>query len=733
MEYAYPPQMVHGEHVTLVDRVVEFRRCRDVPFLILFVAFCAGMLVVASIGYSQGKPQRLLYGLDYKGNLCGSKDASPSLKGFNVRYWINPRQMIESADPILSLSLRDARAICLKDCPEVGGRNDTVAWVCDYPEVSQTNSSHPLHQLSMDDWFNRTYDYYALLDEEQQQSSLDLRGPCYPVLIRTKSVFWSCQPDDNVSSEAYKIWNAIGGANITLQDVPIWSSVSRFLSSPAAVLERYVADLGKAWPVLIVCASIIPFILSFTWLVCVRFFTRITVWSTIILVNGVGLLVVLLFYAKGGWLDQNAVEAVVGDDGAAQVLGFTGQQPERKDLRIMAVILTVLLGILFVFTMVMIRHLHFAVAILKEASRAMAAIPSLLVFPFFPVVITVLFGIFWVSVALSLFSGGDVKQRLCTYSGECCAYSVPQLETVCGPENCCGYEIKYNTRLKWAMVYHIFGCFWILQFIVACSLTIIAGAVASFYWCHSDHSTLPYHQVTKATRRTFFYSLGSIALGSLIVAVVEMIRWVCDYIRRKLLSDDNSLIRYVCCCTECCIVCLDYIVKFVSRNAYIMIAIKGYSFCEAAAKASVLIVNNILRVAAVNVIGDFILFLGKILVSLGCAFFAFLMLEDNRYHEGRYKITSPLAPVLFCMGVGYIVAYIFFGVVEMAVDTILLSFCEDCEENNGIPRFAPMRLVQALRAAQEEHEERIAERERRQRRKEAESRILAMPVPHIPR
>lgn len=42
------------------------------------------------------------------------------------------------------------------------------------------------------------------------------------------------------------------------------------------------------------------------------------------------------------------------------------------------------------------------------------------------------------------------------------------------------------------------------------------------------------------------------------------------------------------------------------------------------------------------------------------------------------------------------VLQIFFSVYEMAIDTILLSFCEDCESNNGHPKFAPPLLMDAI-------------------------------------
>lgn len=39
---------------------------------------------------------------------------------------------------------------------------------------------------------------------------------------------------------------------------------------------------------------------------------------------------------------------------------------------------------------------------------------------------------------------------------------------------------------------------------------------------------------------------------------------------------------------------------------------------------------------------------------------------------------------------------IFFSVYELAIDTILLSFCEDSESNGGHPAYAPPLLMEAI-------------------------------------
>ena len=56
--------------------------------------------------------------------------------------------------------------------------------------------------------------------------------------------------------------------------------------------------------------------------------------------------------------------------------------------------------------------------------------------------------------------------------------------------------------------------------------------------------------------------------------------------------------------------------------------------------------NNIMRIGKVNVIGDVILFLGKLCVSLFSALFGFLMLDSHKYRDSHNKVSSPLLPVL---------------------------------------------------------------------------------------
>lgn len=664
------------------QKIEENRKCRDLIFLLVFIAFWVGMIVNSSFGFNRGDPRRLVYGLDYKGNLCGNKNSKPDLRELQVRYWQNPNQVYQSGLRKSPINLIEARSICLKRCPTPS--DDSLTWVCDYPEGSIT--------LTLDEWVARNYNYYEFLSSDQKNSSLQLQGPCYPVLFPTTNVFWSCQFAAHASNVSLQHWKGMGGVDIDEGDI-IVKAIHSALNAPSAILKRYAADVGKSWPVLIVCGGLLPLFLSAIWLLLIRYFVGVMTWGTIIILNILTFSVTTFFYIKAGWIGHDAVSTVIGE-GAADSLITTGS--ERDHLRVVAIIMTIILIIVVLATFVLVKRVVIAVAVLKVAANAIGEIRALMVFPIFPFIILAVFYIYWVAAALYLFSAGEIRQNGC--DGNCCAYDLVSSKVQC--EGCCGYSIHYSRHIALAILYHIFGCFWTTQFIIACSLTVIAGAVASYYWSRGETSEMPFMPVVSSVKRLTRFSLGSMAMGSLVVAIIESVRFLLEALRRQLKVVEATpaacCIRMIWCCTQCCLGCVEWTIKSINRNAYIMIAVTGRGFCKAAAMATGLIINNILRIGTVNVIGDVMLFLGKLCVSLACALFAFLMLDTHQYKSSHHKISSPLFPVLFCWGLGYVVASLFFAVVEMAIDTIVLSFCQDVEEHQGNPQYAPPLLMETL-------------------------------------
>lgn len=89
----------------------------------------------------------------------------------------------------------------------------------------------------------------------------------------------------------------------------------------------------------------------------------------------------------------------------------------------------------------------------------------------------------------------------------------------------------------------------------------------------------------QAIRTTIRYHLGTVAFGSLIIAIIKTIRTVLAYIQRQAKKSKNKVLEYVMMCLQCFMWCLEKIMKFINKHAYIITAIYGHGFCRSAGKA----------------------------------------------------------------------------------------------------------------------------------------------------
>ena len=131
--------------------------------------------------------------------------------------------------------------------------------------------------------------------------------------------------------------------------------------------------------------------------------------------------------------------------------------------------------------------------------------------------------------------------------------------------------------------------------------------------------------------------------------------------------------------------------KFINKNAYIQTAIHSYSFCKASRTAFFLILRNILRVAAVNTVSAFVLFMGKLLVPASTTFILYLVLA-----YGNIQMNSILSPLVVTFILSYFVSSMFTEIFAMAIETILCCFIADEEMFPPEQRFADGGLKTAI-------------------------------------
>ena len=163
------------------------------------------------------------------------------------------------------------------------------------------------------------------------------------------------------------------------------------------------------------------------------------------------------------------------------------------------------------------------------------------------------------------------------------------------------YRERTDYRNFWW--YHVFGLFWVYCFILACAEMVLAGCVTTWY---KHGGKPPYWALPRSIWRLCVHHLGTVAAGSLIIALCEFTQAVLTYIKKKSEQSDssvNKVAKFMLSCLICCFWCLEKCLKFINRNAYVEVTLFGYSFCNAAKAAFFTILSNVVTLATFNFIG----------------------------------------------------------------------------------------------------------------------------------
>jgi len=103
----------------------------------------------------------------------------------------------------------------------------------------------------------------------------------------------------------------------------------------------------------------------------------------------------------------------------------------------------------------------------------------------------------------------------------------------------------------------------------------------------------------------FRYHFGSLAFGSLILAIVHFLQIVLEIAKKQTEANapSNKCLEYAINCLRCFMQCIERIVQFINKMAYIQIALRGKNFCNAAKDGFEIAWSNPLRFAIVGGVG----------------------------------------------------------------------------------------------------------------------------------
>ncbi|XP_074136151.1 choline transporter-like protein 1 isoform X3 [Sminthopsis crassicaudata] len=413
-----------------------------------------------------------------------------------------------------------------------------------------------------------------------------------------------------------------------------------------SVLHRLISGV-MASKEIILGLCLLSLVLSMILMVIIRYISRVLVWILTILIilgslGGTGVLWWL--YAKQR---KSPKETIIPEQ--LQIA-----EDNLRALLIYAISATVFTAILFLIMLVMRKRVALTIALFHVAGKVFIHLPLLVFQPFWTFLALLLFWIYWIMTLLFLGTLGS---------------AVPKGEFV---------EFEVSGPLQYMWWYHVVGLIWISEFILACQQMTVAGAVVTYYFTR-DKRNLPYTPILGSVNRLIRYHLGTVAKGAFIITLVKIPRMILMYIHNQLRGKENACARCMLKSCICCLWCLEKCLNYLNQNAYTATAINSTNFCTSAKDAFVILVENALRVATINTVGDFMLFLGKILIVC-CTALAGIMLLN--YQQDYTVWVLPL--VIVCL-FAFLVAHCFLSIYEMVVDVLFLCFAIDTKYNDGSP------------------------------------------------
>ncbi|XP_073644407.1 choline transporter-like protein 5 isoform X3 [Tursiops truncatus] len=605
------------------------RSCTDVLCCMIFILFIIAYILLGLVAWVNGDPRRVAYPTDSQGHFCGQKgtpnENKPILFYFNLLSCTSPSVVVNLQCP--------TRQICVSKCPEK---------FLTYMEIQF------MYRKDRNDWtYYSQFCKSAFLKPAKTLTQVLLDDDCPTAIFPSKPYLQRCFPDFSTKNGTLTVGNKTvfeDGSGKTRNAVELRAAangINKVLDARAIGVKVF-EDYATTWYWILIGLTI-AMLLSWMFVILLRFTAGFLFWLFTFGVIGI--------IAYGIWHCYREYSNLQGQPNAHLTVFHIGIQTDismyfqLKQTWFAFMIILCILEVFIILMLIFLRdRIRISIALLKEGSKAIGYIPTTLIYPVLTFILLSICISYWAVIAVYLATSGVPIYKVIAPEGQC-----KHENKTCNPE---------------------------------CAL---AGAFASYYWALKKPDDIPPYPLFTAFGRAIRYHTGSLAFGSLILAVVQMFRLILEYLDKRLKQAQNNISKFLKCCLRCCFWCLEKAVKFLNRNAYVMIAIYGKNFCRSARDAFNLLMRNILKVAVMDRVTDFVLILGKILVAGCIGVLAFLLFTERlpMIIVGPTSLNYYWVPLLTVMIGSYLIAHGFFSVYAMCIETIFICFLEDLERNDG--------------------------------------------------
>ncbi len=627
------------------DGPIQERTCTDPGCFILLLIF---LLVFSWIGLNatqKGDPRVIVYPMDYEGNICGIDFRGRDMTEFPFLYYVNSY----------------TGGVCVKECPFGLVQDDSVdirtlityngVWQADGAilqnateliQVADYSQSENVLTCTMEDCFPNTDD----VKESWISTGID-RGLGYAYYVGdTYALFQRCY----LTTEAeVRIAELTGSATDKpvdfvnpLQTHAFWTNLYGDLWTARFLILGFGFGASLVISLMYVTVLRIPFLLT------------AIIWTSIVCVVAV--------FAMAGYYTNGLAAKWAQEDPLTSV-----REQQIKYTEITSYILFAFSALSLLLACCFYSSIQTAVRCVQEAGRAVNRMVLLFGIPCLQAMVMLGFWIVWGYFSVSLASLGEVTTRTFQVDLDGTEVSVR--------------EFEFNDFIIYCGWFMIFIFFWMASFLLAIGDMSVALAISRWYFTGEKRRVNSYW-VPRAVGTTLRYHLGTVAFGSLLIAIVRFLRAILIRLQKTVASLTNQKVaNTLLCCCQCCLCCVEKILNFVNKNAYIQCAIFGTSFLESGRKSFFLLLRNAGRIGSVSYVSWAVMFLGKLFISTVATLASYYTVVEHeeyvlRETESLYSYGGPIL-VIFC--ISYFIASMFMSVFDTGILTILHCLVADEE------------------------------------------------------
>ncbi|CAB1324652.1 unnamed protein product, partial [Coregonus sp. 'balchen'] len=623
---------------------IHNRGCTDVVCCVIFVIVILGYIALGTVAWIHGDPRKVVYPTDSHGQFCGQQGTPNANKAilfyFNILQCANPAVLINLQCPTTQL--------CVSKCP------DRFATYLDMQYNYRYNKSY--------------WEYYRQFckpgfDNPRKSVAQVLRDEdCPSMIVPSRPFLQRCFPDFITRNGTLTVANktvfkdGLGKTRSVIDLRDAANGITSLLDAKEVGMKIF-EDYASSWYWILI-GLVITMVVSLAFILLLRFTAGVLLWLIIF-----GVIAVVGYGIWHCYWEFSTLRGKPHGDGDVTISDIGFQTDFRVYLQlsqtwlIFMIFLSVIEAVIIIILIFLRRRVRIAIALLKEGSRAIGYIMSTLFYPIITFVLLAICIAYWAVTAVFLASSGDAVYKVmstqdkCMYANLTCdpeTFSQTNVTKVCPGSQCTfafyGGESLYHRYIFVLQLCNLLVFLWLVNFTIALGQCTLAGAFASYYWALRKPQDIPSCPLFSSFSRAVRYHTGSLAFGSLILAVVQMFRIVLEYLDHKLKGAHNAFARFLICCLKCCF-----------------------------------------WVAVLDKVTDFLLFLGKVLISgsVGVLAFFFFTRKIPVIQEEVPSLNYYWVPLLTVIFGSYLIAHGFFNVYAMCVDTLFLCFCEDLERNDG--------------------------------------------------